>query len=83
MEFIFVFSRSLTATIDKTTSNRFHDFVLKNFGLTPFIETFPDFSAGVVIMVPALFIAVGFEVRNVINSNLEEKWKTVWLINQC
>ena len=62
-------SRSLTATVDKTTNNRFHDFVLSNFGLTPFLDTFPDFAAGGAVMIPALMVAVGFEVSPLIASS--------------
>ena len=53
----------MTATLDKTGDSWFHDFVLSNFGLTPFINTFPDFSAGGAVMITALFIAAGMEVR--------------------
>ena len=60
--YFYSFSRSLTATLDKTTKNRFHDFVLSNFGFTPFLNTFPDFAAGGAVMIPALFVAAGFEV---------------------
>ena len=52
----------MTATLDKTGDSWFHDFVLSNFGLTPFINTFPDFSAGGAVMITALFIAAGMEV---------------------
>ena len=60
--FSFFFSRAMTATLDKTGDSWFHDFVLSNFGLTPFINTFPDFSAGGAVMITALFIAAGMEV---------------------
>ena len=52
----------MTATLDKTGDSWFHDFVLSHFGLTPFINTFPDFSAGGAVMITALFIAAGMEV---------------------
>lgn len=66
--FQFAHSRSWTATVDKTTSNQYHDLVLRHFGLTPFLDTFPDFLAGFVVMVPALFVAIGFEVGTELNS---------------
>ena len=53
----------MTATLDKCGDSWFHDFVLENFGLTPFINTFPDFMAGGAVMITALFIAAGMEVR--------------------
>ena len=53
----------MTATLDKTSDSWFHDFVLENFGLTPFVNTFPDFMAGGAVMITALFIAAGMEVR--------------------
>ena len=52
----------MTATLDKTSDSWFHDFVLENFGLTPFVNTFPDFMAGGAVMITALFIAAGMEV---------------------
>ena len=55
-------SRAMTATLDKTSDSLFHDFILKNFGMTPFINTFPDFMAGGAVMITALFIAAGMEV---------------------
>eukprot|EP00094_Tigriopus_californicus_P008393 TCALIF_08087-PA protein Name:"Similar to Slc7a4 Cationic amino acid transporter 4 (Mus musculus)" AED:0.11 eAED:0.11 QI:152/1/0.75/1/0.66/0.5/4/0/211 len=66
-------SRSLTATVDKTTDHQMHDFVLQNFGLTPFLGTFPDFVAGGVVMIPALFVACGFEVRE-LGTGSEVPW---------
>ena len=53
----------MTATIDKTTDQPFHDFILANFGKTPYINTYPDFLAGGAVMVTALFIGAGLEVR--------------------
>ena len=55
-------SRAMTATLDKTSDSLFHDFILKTFGMTPFINTFPDFMAGGAVMITALFIAAGMEV---------------------
>ena len=52
----------MTATLDKTSDSWFHDFVLETFGLTPFVNTFPDFMAGGAVMITALFIAAGMEV---------------------
>jgi hypothetical protein len=52
----------MTATIDKTSDSRFHDFILANFGMTPFLNTYPDFMAGGAVTVTALFIAAGMEV---------------------
>ena len=52
----------MTATLDKTSDSLFHDFILKTFGMTPFINTFPDFMAGGAVMITALFIAAGMEV---------------------
>ena len=54
-------SRVVTATLDKTTENRLHDLVLSKFGLTPFLNTYPDFLAGAAVMVVALFIAAGLD----------------------
>jgi hypothetical protein len=53
----------MAATVDKTTDSRLHDFVMDNFGLTPFINTYPDFLAGGAVMITALFIAAGMEVN--------------------
>lgn len=53
----------MTATLDKTGDSVFHDFILETFGLTPFINTFPDFMAGGAVMITALFIAAGMEVK--------------------
>ena len=58
----FFSSRAMTATLDKTSDSLFHDFILKTFGMTPFINTFPDFMAGGAVMITALFIAAGMEV---------------------
>ena len=55
-------SGAMTATLDKTSDSWFHDFVLETFGLTPFVNTFPDFMAGGAVMITALFIAAGMEV---------------------
>lgn len=52
----------MTATLDKTGDSWFHDLVLETFGLTPFVNTFPDFMAGGAVMITALFIAAGMEV---------------------
>ena len=54
----------MTATLDKTSDSLFHDFILRTFGMTPFINTFPDFMAGGAVMITALFIAAGMEVSN-------------------
>ena len=51
----------VTATLDKTTENRLHDLVLSKFGLTPFLNTYPDFLAGAAVMVVSLFIAAGLD----------------------
>ena len=53
----------MAATVDKTTDSRLHDFVMDNFGLTPFLNTYPDFLAGGAVMITALFIAAGMEVK--------------------
>ncbi len=52
----------MAATVDKTTDSRLHDLVMENFGLTPFLNTYPDFLAGGAVMITALFIAAGMEV---------------------
>ena len=59
----FFFSRAMAATVDKTTDSRLHDLVMDNFGLTPFLNTYPDFLAGGAVMITALFIAAGMEVQ--------------------
>ena len=56
-------SRAVTATLDKTTENRLHDLVLAKFGMTPYLNTYPDFMAGAAVMIVALFIAAGFDVK--------------------
>ena len=56
------YSRAMTATIDKTTDHTFHDFIVGNFGMVPYTNTYPDFLAGGAVMVTALFIAAGMEV---------------------
>jgi hypothetical protein len=56
------FRRAMAATVDKTTDSRLHDLVMENFGLTPFLNTYPDFLAGGAVMITALFIAAGMEV---------------------
>ena len=45
---LYNFSRVVTATLDKTSSqtSRLHDLVLTKFGLTPWLNTYPDFLAG-------------------------------------
>ena len=53
----------MAATVDKTTDSRLHDMVMDNFGLTPFLNTYPDFLAGGAVMITALFIAAGMEVQ--------------------
>ena len=63
MRLLFFSSRAMTATLDKTGDSVFHDFILETFGLTPFINTFPDFMAGGAVMITALFIAAGMEVK--------------------
>ena len=61
---IFFYSRAMAATVDKTTDSRLHDLVMDNFGLTPFLNTYPDFLAGGAVMITALFIAAGMEVQS-------------------
>ena len=63
----------MTATLDKTGDSWFHDFVLSHFGLTPFINTFPDFSAGGAVMITALFIAAGMEVSETSETRFDGK----------
>ena len=60
----------MTATLDKTSDSWFHDFVLETFGLTPFVNTFPDFMAGGAVMITALFIAAGMEVSQTISTKV-------------
>ena len=55
----------MTATLDKTSDSWFHDFILETFGMTPFVNTFPDFMAGGAVMITALFIAAGMEVSSI------------------
>ena len=60
----------MAATVDKTTDSRLHDLVMDNFGLTPFLNTYPDFLAGGAVMITALFIAAGMEVKYQLSSGL-------------
>ena len=55
------FSRAITSTVDKTTNNRLHDLVLDKFGMTPYINTYPDFLAGALVMSFALLVAAGLD----------------------
>lgn len=49
--------------------------VMLNFGLTPFLKTYPDFLAGGAVMVTALFIAAGMEVIQILlGSNFKYKF---------
>ena len=59
--FLIFSSRAITATVDKSTDNRLHDLVLDKFGMTPYINTYPDFLAGALVMSFALFIAAGID----------------------
>ena len=56
-----LFSRAITSTVDKTTNNRLHDLVLDKFGMTPYINTYPDFLAGALVMSFALLVAAGLD----------------------
>ena len=57
-------SRALTSAADSSSSaaRAVRDATLRGFGVTPFLGTYPDFVAGAAAMVPALFVAAGFEV---------------------
>ena len=78
----------MTATLDKTSDSWFHDFVLETFGLTPFVNTFPDFMAGGAVMITALFIAAGMEVSQttatkvIVNKSCGELslLESVWMV---
>ena len=62
LRFLFLFfSRAITSTVDKTTNNRLHDLVLDKFGMTPYINTYPDFLAGALVMSFALLVAAGLD----------------------
>ena len=54
-------SRAITSTVDKSTNNRLHDLVLDKFGMTPYINTYPDFLAGALVMSFALLVAAGLD----------------------
>ncbi len=51
--------------------------VMLNFGLTPFLKTYPDFLAGGAVMVTALFIAAGMEVTNIV---VKFKFKQLFIL---
>ncbi len=58
-----VHRRSLSATLDSAATDRHvRDLTLREFGLTPFLETEPDFVAGAAVMIPALLVSAGFDV---------------------
>ncbi|XP_023326263.1 uncharacterized protein LOC111699763 isoform X2 [Eurytemora carolleeae] len=54
-------SRFLSHIIDYVLGSSLHNFIVTSFGLTPYLDTFPDFLAGAISMIPAMIVGLGVE----------------------
>ena len=58
-----VAGRTLSHTIDLVVGPSLHDTVIQVFGLTPYLNTFPDLLAGSSVVCTSIIIGVGLEVK--------------------
>ena len=54
--------RGLTHVVEEVVGPGLHSLILDTFGMTPFLDTYPDLMAGGIVMIPALMIAIGMDV---------------------
>ena len=66
-------ARNITSSLEQITGVAFHQGILQTFGLTPFLDTYPDLLAGTIVSIPAVVLAVGIEVGSIQNSLLQAR----------
>ena len=66
-------ARNITSSLEQITGLAFHQGILQTFGLTPFLDTYPDLLAGTIVSIPAVVLAVGIEVGTIQNSLLQAR----------
>ena len=57
-----VVARTLSTMLEELTGARIHHTVLEVFGLTPFLDSYPDLLAGTLVLLPAVILAIGVKV---------------------
>ena len=56
-------ARNITNILEEMTGITFHKAILSTFGLTPFLDSYPDLVAGFLVSIPAVILAIGIKVR--------------------
>ena len=59
-----VISRNMATLLEEITGTNVHEAVIGIFGLTPFLDSYPDLLAATLVSLPAVIFAIGIKVRN-------------------
>ena len=63
-------ARSLSHTVDLVVGPSLHESIVTTFGLTPYLNTFPDLLAGTSVVCTSIIIGVGLEQSKLLSSCL-------------
>ena len=59
-----VIARKMATLLEEITGASVHEAVIGIFGLTPFLDSYPDLLAATLVSLPAVIFAIGIKVRN-------------------